>query len=104
MDSRRLILRVAERWRAQYPDAHADKLVIQRALEALDPATATAEEVEAIIGNKSWTTEMCDVCEEHVYQWLILGEPRDYESATVNICRTCLADATLVAIQSAEQA
>jgi hypothetical protein len=86
--TRQLCRHVAERWRSQYegkPYAHAAP--IQEKLDALDK-NGTRAEIDAIIGNPSWTTKMCDVCERRVEKWAILG---DYE--TINVCEECLEDA-----------
>jgi hypothetical protein len=96
--TRSLIRQIAARWRSQYPDMRRDQLA---ALEALDPGTATAEDAEAIIGNRSWTRTVCDECKREVGRTVRLGEEPDYESATANVCRDCLVRA-LALLDAAE--
>lgn len=86
-----LVRNIAGRWREQYKGAFPDRFAhVQGALDELDAETATAAEVEAIIGNKFWTSEMCDICLEHVERWVQLGDEPDYESTTLVICEACL--------------
>lgn len=59
------ILDVANAWRRQYGEKPTDirwRRVLKK-LDALDKTTATPEEVDAIIGNNSWTSEVCSVCQ-----------------------------------------
>lgn len=87
--SRKLCRHVAERWLAQYGEATPKRLAgVQEKLDALGK-TGTKAEIDSIIGNESWTTEMCDVCERSVEKWAILG---DYDD-TLNVCEDCLDDA-----------
>lgn len=83
--AREKILNVAGRWARQYPDGkaghHAD---VSAKLQALNPATATAAEVNAIIGNDSWTTEWCDECGTYHEAVIQLGE-----DANIHLCANC---------------
>lgn len=87
---------VAERWKRQYfhpvngwrqcrggtGDVTYERLVNL-------PATATPEDVAAIIGNDKWCgSEKCRECGRKAA--VMLGEGPDYESHTVYICRPCL--------------
>lgn len=85
---------VASRWRAQYsktPYNTPDKMAIAEKLDALDPETATAEQVAAIIGNDSWARDpKCHECQEIVPMVVQVGEPMDYESNTACLCGRCL--------------
>jgi hypothetical protein len=96
--TRSLIRTVAARWRRQYPDKRRDQLA---ALEALDPGTAAAEDVEAIVGNRSWTRTVCDECKREVGRTVRLGEEPAYESATAYVCRDYLVRA-LTLLDAAE--
>lgn len=82
---------VVARWKVQYPTnrSSGEKLAIGEKLAALDPETATAEDVKQIIGNDSWTTAWCDECESS-HAWTVrIGQETDYESSTVTLCRNC---------------
>ena len=50
----------------------------------------TAEEVNSVIGNTSWTDCRCDECGKQVEKVVQLGQEPDYESSTANICFPCL--------------
>lgn len=50
----------------------------------------SADDVNAAIGNTSWTDCRCDECGKQVEQLVQLGQEPDYESATANICFPCL--------------
>ena len=63
-------------------------------LMELDQETATAEQVQEIIGNKSWARKAyCNNCGAVTWDLVELGEPPDYESATACVCRGCLTEA-----------
>jgi len=97
---------VAERWRETYEPFTDDRprfswrtgmvspplntRQIAEQLDALDPETATDEEVNVIIGNDSWTRLTCDECDEDVDAVLTVGEEPDHESHTASLCRTCV--------------
>ncbi len=91
---RGLILDVVNCWRSNYPPGKpwvdADKDIIGKTLAALDLSTVTAEQVNAIIGNGSWTSIRCNECGECVAAAVQVGEPPDYESATASVCESCL--------------
>lgn len=88
---------VAAAWREAYPEPvetfDGPSEDIAKALAALDPEVATHEEVEAIIGNPTWTRQRCDECGQAADRCVRLGEEPDRESATVYICRSCLCKA-----------
>lgn len=89
----------AERWKKQY--CHGDKWghfacdakgVYDR-LRALGSAPEP-DDVDHIIGNRSWTRVACDECKNNVAEvCVILGQEPDYESSTASICVQCLKDA-----------
>lgn len=67
-------------------------------LIATDPATVTAEEVAAIIGNKSWSHFTCDECGAQVEKAVELAQ--DYSERAWTFCPSCLrAAAALAAVQ-----
>ena len=50
----------------------------------------TAEQVDAIIGNSSWTRNICDECELDVETTVHFGDDPDYDALWVNLCPECL--------------
>lgn len=107
---RDLIKTVAKRWDQQYHPYVNDvplfsarngfrrdltKKEIHEALKNLDPETCSAEEVNNIIGNSSWTNLTCNQCQKQVKEVIELGEEPDWESNTAQICFSCLEDAHL---------
>jgi hypothetical protein len=94
---RDLILGVVARWKAQYNPKYyltnphmLNKIEILKNLEELDLKTATAQEVNAIIGNDSWITMSCHECGTKTLTVIQVGQEKDYESATANLCKSCL--------------
>lgn len=78
---------VSARWDRQYPpDSAADKLAIGNKLRAL--ISPTKAEVDAIIGNESWTGVMCGSCYEYYSHAASFGS--DYPS---EICVDCMTEA-----------
>jgi hypothetical protein len=81
-DQRQLIRSVAERWRRQYPDSRED---VQAALDALDLSEATAEQIDKIIGNQSWTHLFCSSCCDYTNRGVT-----SFGYEQVNVCAACL--------------
>lgn len=73
--------------------SHRDKKEIWLKLAELNPETTTAEQVNEIIGNDSWTNLRCDECKKLTTVLLMVGEEPDYESRTARLCRNCIAKA-----------
>lgn len=92
LTERQLILSVIERWKDQYPAGKCTvwQQEVLTALEQLDLTAATAEDIEAIIGNFSWTSIRCDECGSQVKAAVQLGEDLDHDSATAVVCFPCL--------------
>jgi len=98
LNERNLVIQAISKYPSEYGDGvhPADKRgrSVGAELKALDPATATADQVNEIIGNKYWAgPTMCDECGTQSYDIVQLGEPPDYESRTACICRNCLVNA-----------
>ncbi len=88
INERNQIRDVASRWREQYGQR---KAAISERLDALDGETATAADVEAIIGNRSWTSvQACDECKREAAAVVEIGQEPDYESRTAYICLDCI--------------
>ncbi len=90
---RDVIRGVPKRWRAQYPENKGDKHAIWVALKRLDLETCTAADVDAVIGNGSWTRIDCDGCGNKVDTAVTVGQEPDYDSSTATICAVCLQQA-----------
>lgn len=67
--------------------------MVGKELRALDPETATAEQVDEIIGNRSWTRLKCNECDKEVEGLVCIGEEPDYDSQTAFVCFACLREA-----------
>lgn len=98
INERTLVAAVAARWKAQYfrrggwgTVRLGNPETIHQGLLALGP-DATAKDVAAVIGNKSWAgPQRCHECGiEDVDAVVEIGQPLDYESATAEICLPCL--------------
>lgn len=86
---RTMVQSVAERWRRQYAPfggQYPKSLSTYEKLSALDASVATPEEVEAIIGNRSWTRVECDGCGRNVGAAV---EIERYEQS-LTLCADCL--------------
>ena len=92
ISKKKLIKDVAKRWSSQYPTGgDGDKAIIYRNLVAQQPETE--DEVEEIIGNRSWTRNDCGECGKDVSVLVQLGQEPDYESSTAYVCLDCLQEA-----------
>lgn len=88
---REKILGVVDCWKEQYPKGlNIRRRKITEQLSQLDLNTASAEDVNEIIGNDSWTSTYCDECQKPCGAAVMLGEHIDYESPVVLICLECL--------------
>lgn len=100
--TRGLIRKVAGSWKEAYCQGNRwtygpDKELIYDRLKDLDLNATTKAEVDAIIGNSSWTNIKCDECSNPCSSAMQLGEEPDYESSTATICLGCLSDALAMA-------
>lgn len=92
LTEREQIRSVAAEWKRQYPDGSCD--AVYKQLSGLDVETATADDVAAIIGNRSWVTEHeCDQCGRRTWNIVMVGAEPDYESSTACMCAPCLRSA-----------
>jgi len=67
-----------------------EKSKVAEALDALNKETASIQDVEAIIGNGSWTRLTCDECSSEVDAVIRMGQEPDYESSTALLCFSCV--------------
>lgn len=80
---------VADRWDLQYPRPYSrDKDEIGNMLRLKNPKSE--DEIAIIIGNRSWTSLICDECKLEHDVVIRLGEEPAYESSTAYICKSCL--------------
>lgn len=95
------ILDVVKAWEAQY--LGKDSWWVREGphetleeLKKLDLQTATAADIEAIIGNNSWACpQQCDECGNYFDVVVQIGKELDYENTTTNLCKDCVKDALL---------
>ena len=84
---------VADRWRAMYKRTkNQDSIEIGNRLAELK--NPTAEQVDTIVGNKSWAHHSCSSCYTYVDSAISFGEDE-----TVTICGPCL-DGALKALNA----
>lgn len=96
MTARNKVRAIATEWREQYPlkRCHPRQDEIYDRLAALDPESASADDVQAIIGS-DWIRTRCSECGLYVDDVVQLGaDPPDIETDTVYICFPCLVKAT----------
>lgn len=88
---KRQITGIAERWREQYETSTSwrpimagdSQAIYQKILES-----TSLDEVDAVIGNRSWTHDMCTVCNKMTRKRLYHFDVCDYHTAAV--CKKCL--------------
>ena len=87
---------VADAWKAQFYGYEfsgqwfplADGRPTETIWELLKSAK-TAEQIEAIVGNKTWTTMKCEECGVEIKEAIRLGEGSAYGSNAILICMNC---------------
>lgn len=85
-NQRREMLTVSARWNRQYRDStDGAKLEIGKKLAAIDATKCRPEEINAIIGNESWTSLFCSSCNDYHSRGVSVGE--DYPA---KVCASCL--------------
>ena len=87
---RDLIRLVLDSWCAQYPETTGENYETTKKLMDLNRETATSEEVNAIIGNRTWTEVTCDQCGNSTSLAVMVGQEPDDESSTAVLCDKCL--------------
>ena len=90
---------VATKWKATYYRdgagwhycvGESDKIYC--GLVAL-PIGASPAQIAKVIGNTSWTDLTCDQCKKSVTLLVTVGDERDYESSTADLCKKCITKA-----------
>lgn len=89
-----IVANVPKRWLAQYKDykdtgGAFDKGLKTASLLAL-PHGFSAQEVNDIIGNTSWTENKCDECGLDRVYLLRIGAQPDYDARWLDLCEDCL--------------
>jgi hypothetical protein len=99
---REVIRGVVERWWNSYAGSIQDpskdgpwvhgktKRQIYEELKTLDLKTATAEQVNAIIGNDSWTALRCNECDRDDHEQILQFGVVDYDSPHFALCPKCV--------------
>lgn len=89
------VKRAPDRWAAQYPRGKwsPDKNEITDRLAALKGTDFTAEQVDSIVGNKSWTQNLCDGCDGDFPLLVRIGEEPEYEARWLDLCLSCAREA-----------
>ena len=87
--------KAAANWDSQYPDAHPDHKygLISKALNNLKNDNLSADEVDLIIGNSSFTYIFCGECESYVEEAYQISENEDLNGGHIHICKDCLRSA-----------
>ena len=99
ISERSCIIDVSKRWDAQNPpnSCSKGKKKIGDILRSIDLKTATADDIEKIIGNRSWSQpETCSECGKEDVTTIQLGQEPDYKSRTAWICEECIKKALLM--------
>lgn len=89
---RDLIRTVADRWDAGHPGMREGSrdLDVSRKLRTLDLETATEEDVEIVVGNKTWTNLWCDCCSAVRLKATVRFDVRLYrEDSAASVCMDC---------------
>lgn len=92
--TRDLILGVLRRWDRTYKKPHwiddADKHKTRERLAALDLDVASAADVEAAIGNDSWTRLTCEECKGNQTAVRVFAASIDDDEPGIQLCLGCL--------------
>ena len=100
-----VVASVPRAWERQYSDLKGPQWsshqAIMQQLLAL-PEGFTAEEVNRIIGNESWTSLRCEECGNEVEAVFCFGDTEYASSPSVNVCEVCIRKAG-VAVRAAKE-
>jgi len=92
LTKRDLIKDIITAWERQFgvePEKPRWRSVLNQ-LRQLNLSTASAEEVEGIIGNRTWTRLQCIECHRESESAMQLGEDLECEGVAPCICPSCL--------------
>ena len=104
---REVIRSVPKAWEAAYSIGYyakdQEKQAITDKLRSLDVDTCSADDVAAIIGNRSWVENDCDLCADSECDIILqIGDEPDYDSRWMNACLPCAANLGKLAAQAIE--
>lgn len=91
---RDLITNIAKRWKLQYP-GDDDSQTLTELLALNKP---TEQQVTEVIGNQTWTTNMCTECEKSVKVVVLFGYMPAFHNWTCKLCLECLQKALRLAV------
>jgi len=95
INERMQVKRALKNWPDRYLAISKQELAIKKEkLSELDPETATAEDIAAIVGNTHLVhkSECCE-CGEDSWNIVKLGQDIEYDDPVAWICRDCLVKA-----------
>lgn len=69
-------------------------------LKKLDPDTVSAETVEEIIGNPSWTMCLCAECGQTTDEVVSYGNEKDDEVQSARLCFRCILQGASIIIEN----
>lgn len=69
-----------------------DHIFREKGIEFI-PVCPDADLINEIMDNVDWTTAICDECCSRVTCVVELGEEKDYDSCTADICPDCIKEA-----------
>ncbi len=95
ISKKQIIENVPKKWERQYKGWPYDSSKFEIHKELLRNKPLTEEKIINIIGNKSWTNNICDECERDSNITILLGKGEDQE---VYICKECLDKAVKLAM------
>lgn len=78
---------VPQAWDAQYPNPNPENKLISDRLHALDLNTVSAKTIDDIIGNDSWTTATCFVCDRR--RVMAVARIENTYEESFDLCRVC---------------
>ena len=89
---RELIQNIVHSWESQFgsdPEKPRLREILEK-LRGLDLATVSEDEIEAIIGNRSWTRLQCVECKHDSEEAIQFGDESEYDGQPFYVCPTCL--------------
>lgn len=73
-----------------YRTFYGDPQETSKRLHALNLDTCSSVDVDAVIGNDSWTRSACDECGANQVTLCHIGDEPDYEARYQQLCVDCL--------------
>lgn len=96
-DERSQVKRAIQNWLSYYSGRPKERAKEEK-LKALNPETATAEEIAEILESAQWACKVyCDECGSLSWEIVALGGDVRYSTESFAICLTCLRKAVKLA-------